>query len=513
MSAPGAALSVTSGLAARSDVAATARGGWWGFLGSLVSAVCAYLLVALVTRALGAHGSGVVFTGVAVFTILGHVCKLGADSGLVRFVSRDVATGGGRQVGALLRTALVPGAVVSTGAAALLFLFPSVATSLLPSVAPDTAVTLIRIFAVFLPAATISLILLGASQGYGTMLPFIAVEQIGKPVLRLLVAVPVVLVVPGVLSLAAAWVIPTLAGAVAAWFWLRRCRTGHTVGPSAAGAVVRNGFWAFAAPRAISSVFDISALWLGVILLSGLATSEEAGIYTAIIRVIVAGTLLQFAIRRAVAPQICRLLALGEVERACHLHRVSTRWTVLFSWPLFVLLASFPGTVLSLFGPEFVQGADALAVLCVASAINIGSGNVQTVLLMAGQSSRHLVATGAAFAVQLTVGILAVPRLGVLGAALSWGAAIVVENLLAAALVRHDPGFTTIDHGYLAAAAVGLCLTVTLALPTRLWAGDTPLGLTVGLALGMCVFGISLWRFRTPLGVRELVGVLRERVT
>ncbi|MGY1583590.1 oligosaccharide flippase family protein [Streptomyces sp. MN13] len=512
MSAPATAVSGTGGSAARSDVAATARGGWWGFLGSLVSAVCAYVLVALVTRALGAHGSGVVYTGVAVLTILSHVCKLGADTGLVRFVSRDVATGGGRRVGALLRTALVPGAVVSTVVGTLLFVTPSVATSLLPNVAPEDAVTLIRLVAVFLPAATVSLILLGASQGYGTVLPFIGVEQIGKPVLRVLIAVPVVLIAPGMLSLAAAWVIPSLAGTLAAWAWLRRYRDGAKGAAGGETAVPWRGFWTFSAPRAISSVFDISALWIGVILLSSLATSEEAGIYTAITRVIVAGMLVQQAIRRAVAPQISRLLALGEMRQAGQLHRISTRWTVLFSWPFFVLLASFPGTVLALFGPEFVQGAQALAVLCIASAINIGSGNAQTVLLMAGQSSRHLAATGAAFAVQLSVGLFAVPRLGVLGAALSWGAAIVVENLLAVALVRRA-GFTTIDRGYLAATAAGLCLTVALALPARLWAGDTPLGLTVGMVLGMCVFGISLWRFRTPLGVRELVGVLRERAT
>lgn len=514
MSASGTALSAAGGKTDRSGVAATARGGWWGFLGSTVSAVFGYILVMLVTRALGAHGSGAVFTGVAVFTILSNTCKLGADTGLVRFVSRDVATGGGRQVGALLRTAVVPGTVVSTAAAALLFLSPSTATSLLPNLAPQDAVTLVRLFALFLPLATVTLILLGATQGYGTVIPLVGVEQIGKPVLRVLIAVPVALLAPGVLSLAAAWLIPALAGVLVAWHALRRCRRtalGAPTGPDT--APTRHGFWAFAAPRAISSVFDISAVWVGVILLSSLATSEEAGIYTAVGRVVFAATLLQLAIRLAVAPEISRLLAMEEVQQACHLHRISTRWSVLFSWPLLVLLVSFPGTVLSLFGPEFVQGADALVLLCVASAVNVGVGNAQTVLLMAGKSSWHLAVTGVAFAVQLAVGLLAVPRWGALGAALSWGAAIVVENVVSAALVRRHPGFSIVDGGYLMATGAGLCLTAALVLPTRLLSGDTAIGLAVAMTTGFSVFGISLWRFRTPLGVRELVGVLRERAT
>ncbi|MGW0191204.1 oligosaccharide flippase family protein [Streptomyces sp. NPDC003362] len=515
MSASGTAVpTAAGGRAVRCGVAATARGGWWGFLGSTVNAVFGYVLVTLVTRALGAYGAGVMFTGVAVFTILCNTCKLGADTGLVRFVSRDLATSGGRQVGALLRSAVLPGAAVSTTAAALLFLSPWTATRLLPNLAPDDAVTLVRLFALVLPLATVTLILLGATQGYGTVVPFVGVEQIGKPVLRVLIAVPVALLVPGVLSLAAAWLAPSVAGAVIAWLALRRCRRTDPGRPAGTEeAVTGQGFWAFAAPRAISSVFDIGSVWVGVVLLSSMATSEEAGIYTAVGRVIVAATLLQLAIRLAVAPEISRLLAVGDLAQARHLHRVSTRWIVLFSWPLLALLTCFPGTVLSLFGPEFAQGSHALVVLCVASAVNVGVGNAQTVLLMAGRSSWHLAVTGVAFAVQLTVGVLAVPRLGVLGAALSWGAAIVVENLISAVLVRWHPGFTVVDAGYRLATATGLCCTLPLLLPARLLAGDTTVGLAVAITSGLCVFGISLWRFRTPLGVRELVGVLRERTT
>ena len=73
---------------------------------------------AVVTRGVGAAGAGAVFTGVAVFTILSNAFKLGADTGLVRFVARDLATTGGARVPALLRTAVLPGLVASTAGAA-----------------------------------------------------------------------------------------------------------------------------------------------------------------------------------------------------------------------------------------------------------------------------------------------------------------------------------------------------------------------------------------------------------
>ncbi|SEC02042.1 Membrane protein involved in the export of O-antigen and teichoic acid [Streptomyces sp. 2231.1] len=496
---------------APSGVAAAARGGWWGVAGSATSAVCAFVFVSLITRALGAQGAGAVFTGVACFTILSNACKLGADTGLVRFVSRDLALNGGRSVGGLLRTAVVPAAVAATAAALPLLLVPSVATTLLPGLRPADAVTLIRLFGLFLPVATVGLVLLGATQGHGTVVPFVGVEQIGKPALRVLIAVLLAYYSQSMLALAAAWLLPAGAGTAAAWLALRRCRAERGTAHSAMHeAVPWRVFWSFAAPRAISSVFDISAIWVGVILLSALATGTEAGVYTAIGRVVTAGTLIQLAVRLAAAPQISRLLAVGQAAEARQLHRVSTCWVVLFSWPLFILITGFPRTFLSVFGPEFVKGGPALVVLCVAAMINVAVGNAQSVLLMAGRSTWHLAITAAAFTVQLTVGVLAVPVWGVLGAAVSWGAAIIVENVASAVLIRRRLGFTTVDRGYTVALVIGLLVAVGVA-AARLLGGDTPSGLAIGLVLGLCLFGPSLWFYRTLLGVAGLVGVLRRR--
>ncbi|MER6995600.1 oligosaccharide flippase family protein [Streptomyces sp. NPDC000410] len=492
---------------------ATARGGWWGILGAGTNAVLGFALVVLVTRAVGAQGAGAVFTGVAVFTILSNTCKLGADTGLVRFVSRGLATDGGRGVGALLRAAVVPCAVASTASAVLLYTSPLLATSLLPALPPGEALALIQLFALFLPPATVSLVLLGATQGHGTVLPFVGVEQIGKPVLRVLLAVPIAILTPGVLELSAAWLAPSLAGAVAAWVALRRCRVTHGSAQRPEDPPPWREFWSFAGPRAISSIFDICAVWVGVILLSALATSEEAGVYTAIGRIVTAGTLLQLAIRLAVAPEISRLLAVGAIHQARGLHRISTRWIVLFSWPLLVLLACFPGTVLSVFGTGFDRGADALLVLCAASVVNISVGNAQTVLLMAGRSAWHLAVTGAAFTAQVVIGLLLVPRWGVMGAAISWAVAIVLENLVAAALVRDRLGFRTVDRGYRLAVVLGLCLTAVLVIPARVFMGDTVSGLAAGISLLICVFSVSSWRYRRTLGINDFVGVLRSRVT
>jgi O-antigen/teichoic acid export membrane protein len=496
-------------------VAATVRGGWFGFAGSAVNALFGFLLVAVVTRGLGAEGAGAVFAGVAAFTILSNACKLGADTALVRFVSRDLELTGGAGVPALLRTAVPPALAAGTACAALLFLSPALAVWLLPGLPAGQALAVMRLFALFLPVATVSLVLLGATRGYGSVVPFVGVEQIGKPVLRVALALPLVLLAPGVLALSAAWLAPALLGAVAAWASLRRSRAARRVGagvpdgPGEGRLVGPGEFWSFAGPRALSSVFDIAAVWIGVVLLSALGTGAEAGIYTAVGRLVTAGTLLQLAVRLAVAAQISRLLAGGLNGEAEHLHRLSTRWIVLFSWPLFTMLAAFPATVLSLFGPGFGQGAAALVVLSAACVVNVGVGNAQTVVLMAGRSTWNLATAGAGFAVQLGAGIWLAPRYGVTGAALAWGLAIVVDNTASALLVRRL-GFRTVDRGYLHAAVVAVAAAALPAFAARVLWGDTAWGALLGGAFAVCGFCAAVWRYRVPLGVGEFFRVLRK---
>lgn len=494
------------------STARTARGSWIGLLGSAVNALAGFALVTVVTHGLGASAAGAVFTGVAVFTILSNALKLGADTGLVRFVARDRVATGGARIGGLLRTAIRPALAASTAAAAALLLLPQAAHALLPSLPPGQAVTVLRMFAVFLPLTTVTLVALGATRGYGTVLPFVGTEQIGKPLLRVALAVPLVLLAPSVTTLSAAWLLPSAAGAVIAWISLRRHR--RTDAPAAPGhqpQPLSREFWAFSGPRAISSVFDITSVWIGVVLLSLLSTSYDAGVYTAVSRLITAGTLLQLAVRLAVAPQISGLLGSGADGEAHALHRLSTRWIALFSLPVFVLMAAFPHTVMTLFGGGFSAGAAALVVLCAANAVNVMVGNAQTVILMAGRSSWNLAVAAVAFTVQVGFGLALIPSFGVLGAAWSWGLSILADNLASAALVRYRLGFRTVDRGYAAAVGVGLLGVAAVAAAVRARFGDTPLGTALGCALALLCFGLAVLRWRRPLGVSAFLGTLRRR--
>lgn len=113
--------------------------------------------------------------------------------------------------------------------------------------------------------------------------------------------------------------------------------------------------------------------------------------------------------------------------------------------------------------------------------------------------------------VQLGSAVWLVPRYGVLGAAVSWGLAIVVDNGASALLARYRLGFGTVDRGYVYAALVGV---VAVALPVfamRTFLGDNVPGAFLGIVLSIGAFGAAVWRYRLPLGVGEFFGALRKR--
>ena len=89
----------TPGLGAAAVVNLTA-----GAAGALLNLVIA----AVVARHLGVAAAGTYFLVVAAFMITANVFELGADTGLVRFVSAARAVGRLEDVPALLRTAIRP---------------------------------------------------------------------------------------------------------------------------------------------------------------------------------------------------------------------------------------------------------------------------------------------------------------------------------------------------------------------------------------------------------------------
>jgi O-antigen/teichoic acid export membrane protein len=513
---PGPARPDGAGADAVREVRRSARNGLIGLAGAAVSGVCGFVLTTVIARGFGTVDSGALFTAVGLVTVLGAVCCLGADTALIWALPRRRAGAGG-DAARLLPVALLPpmllaAAVAGVGVAAA----GAVAPHLLDRAGASGA-ALIRLAFAALPVAVAMTVLLAAVRAARPIGAYVAVQFLLVPVSRPALVGAAILAggggMGGVVLGFGAWSLPLLAGAaVSAALAVRPLglRAGASLRPTRADW---RTLWGFALPRAGSAVIDASSMWMGVLLTALLAGQAQAGVFGAVGRYVLAGQLAMQGLRVAVAPQLSRLLGQGRRAEAASVYRQTTTWIIALSWPAYLLLAVFAPAFLALFGPGFAAGAPAMAVLAAAMLVNSGAGIVQTVLLMSGDSRRHLLATALGLTLNVLVGVALIPPYGALGAAISWSLGIVVENVVAAfgartALAR--PLITRSLAWTAAGAGGGAGLACALAVAV---AGRGPAGLAVALALLAAGCAALLASRRVRARLRGLAALARPRTT
>ncbi|WP_348651168.1 polysaccharide biosynthesis C-terminal domain-containing protein [Micromonospora sp. WMMD882] len=481
-----------------------------GLAGAAVNGVLGFVLTVVIVRGFGPTGSGAIFTAIGVVTIVAVLCCLGSDTALVWALPRRRAGAQG-DAARLLPVALGP-AVLCAG------LVGVVGVALAGPLAPvlfdrpgGDGPALLRLAFATLPLTVAMTVLLAAVRAVRPVTGVVAVQYGLVPLARPLFVLAAVATGAGVVAAFGGWLLPVALAVLVCLAMLVR-PLGLT-----AGARLRPGpedwrtFWGFALPRAASATIDASSMWLSVLLTSALAGQAAAGVVGAVGRYVLAGLLVMQGLRVAVAPQLSRLLGERRIGDAVLVYRRTTIMIIILSWPGYLLLGFFAPGFLSLFGPEFGAGATAMAVLCGAMLVNSGVGIVQTLLLMSGNSGRHLLAAVTGLALNVGLAVVLVPRHGVLGAAVAWTIGIVAENLLAARAARAVVGEPLLTRGLLGAGALAGGSTAVLATLGAAVAGRGVAGLALTLGLLLAGGLLLLLDRRVRRLVRSALATLRPK--
>jgi O-antigen/teichoic acid export membrane protein len=493
------------------DLRLVARQGALQFAGSLANAAFAFLLVVVAARTLGRATAGAFLVSIGAFQVLATLTVLGADVGLIRTIPRLRATGASRDIGPTLRVAIGPvavaGVLVGLG---VLVLAPTLAEALSGADPPERILPFLRALAPFIPLAAVTSAALGATRGFGTVLPSVSVELVAKPASRPVLLGAVVALGLGSTAVALSYGLPILIGAVVVLAWLGRLRARVMPGPGKPSptAELARRFWAYAAPRGVHAVVITTTLWLDVMLLSGLRTAAEAAVYTAATRFLVLGEAALHAVVSVISPQVSRLLAEHDRDGAATIYRTSTWWLMSLTWPLFLAMAAFAPLLLKLFGSGFAEGATALTVLSLASLASMAVGPAGAVLLMAGHSMLGLAVGGAGLGLNLALNLVLIPRFGLVGAAWAWATSIVLTNLAGAALLRRLEGMSAFAAGMGVVATAALATYGALGAAFRLAFGAGVISFAAYAVIATVAYGVIIYRFRGGLRL----GLMRDAI-
>ncbi|MBV9292363.1 MAG: oligosaccharide flippase family protein [Frankiales bacterium] len=477
-------------------------------VGTVVSALANLGFTVLVTRTVGRHEAGALFTATSLFVVLQITSRLGADTGATYFISRTIALGDRRKARdylTVLRRPVVTASVI--GCAGL------VAAAFAWGVRPANDVgAFLLVLALFLPAATFSDVALAASRGFGGMRSTVLLDKLLRPVTQLLLVGLAVAVGAGIL-LPLAWAIPYAVSMVLAARALRPQLRGLHRDDSDTRDTARE-FWRFTAPRALASVAQTLIQRVDIVLVAVIRGPRDAAIYTAATRFVAVVQMLNLAISQPAQPQFAGQLATGDLVAARRLYRKTTAWLVLLGWPLLLLCLVAGHLYLHVFGHGYSGSAAAtvVVILAVAMMLAFACGTVDMLLIMGGRTTWNLATTLGALVALVAVDLALIPGHGVVGAAIGWAAAIAVSNLVPLAVVHRALRLHPIGAATLCAAALTAISFAGVPALVFALAGHTTWGwAVVGVAAGGALFVAGCWAARRLLDLPELLAVVPRR--
>lgn len=496
------------------DMSVVARGGALNLAGAVVSGVLTFAFYVLVARGMSKAEVGAFFVATAVFTIVATSCQLGAHVGFIRFIPRHRVHDRGGDVRPMLAIGLLPVFAIGTVAAVVMYLGAGwLSDHASHGQNPALVRRDLQAFAVFVPVLSAFTVVIAALQGFGNMRPSVLVDKLGRTGLQVVAGV-VALAVGGSLAFVAAWAVPYLVGLLVGSAWLlrpaRRLAVSRAGQPRTERAPLAREFWSFSGPRGIASVFQVLVLWLDTVLIAILATTQEAGIYAVATRYLVVGTLAVGALLQVIGPKVSELFARGELDALFSVYQGSVAWLMAIVWPVYVTIAVFSPTLLSLFGEQYISASSVLALLAGAMLFATACGPVDVVLLMAGRSWYSVANWALALAVNVGLDVWLIPEHGMMGAAIGWTASILARNfapLLEVAILFRlhpfGPGFRRVVTFSL------LCYGVLGGL-VRLSVGTGPTALAVAALAGSTCYAVLLHRSRAALKLDLLFATVRS---
>jgi O-antigen/teichoic acid export membrane protein len=150
---------------------------------------------------------------------------------------------------------------------------------------------------------------------------------------------------------------------------------------------------------------------------------------------------VHFAVSAAVAHRFSEYHVAGDDTRLMGILGDAIRWTFWASLAATVVILAAGQLLLSLFGAQFADGYPLMFILAIGLMARAAIGPAERLLSMVGQQSACASVYATAFMLNLVLGIVLIPRLGVSGAAVSTTVALIVESALLFAVTKRRLGF------------------------------------------------------------------------
>ena len=199
-------------------------------------------------------------------------------------------------------------------------------------------------------------------------------------------------------------------------------------------------WFATSIPIFIVEGFYLLLTYVDILALEHYRSPDEVAVYYAAARLLAIVAFVYFAIAGATTHKFTQYHVAGDKERLAHFFAETTRWTFWPSLAVCAMILAFGQPLLSLFGADFTSGYVVMFILAIGMLARAAVGPAERLLNMLGERKQCAIVYAIAFAINLALCVLLIPRIGIEGAGVATSSALVAESIMLYLVARRRLG-------------------------------------------------------------------------
>jgi O-antigen/teichoic acid export membrane protein len=178
-----------------------------------------------------------------------------------------------------------------------------------------------------------------------------------------------------------------------------------------------------------------------VLVLQHFRSPNEVAVYYAAAKTLALVSFIYYSVSATTGHRFSTFHVAGDHKGLSALITQSIRWTFWPSLAATALLLLLGRPILNLFGPQFATGYPLMFILALGLLARAAIGPIERLLNMLGEQRICAMVYAGAFAVNLGLCVILIPRWGMAGAAVATASALIIESILLYIVTKRRLGF------------------------------------------------------------------------
>ncbi|MDB9281716.1 flippase [Halorubrum ezzemoulense] len=387
-------------------------------LGNIIQTLAGFLLVIVATRSLGSELYGIFTLALSITYVLLGLSNLKVYRAIDYFVPQHLADNSYSEAKGTIVSVLLLAVTGSVVGAIVIGLFSSPLAALFNE--PRLA-TLLLVLCLLLPLHSVSKVLFVSFTAIKRMDYRVSIESILLPLFKIGTVILLFFLGLEIYSLVFGYILTTALGVFVSILiiyrrvpWFSQVTAQHPV---------KRTIISYSAPLALAGIVTTLLGQIDYLLIGYFLESDSVAVYRVAFKLGTGLMIVLTAVTPIFKPMIAEVI--GDNQQVVSRYRLATRWITILTVPVFATLVLAPKVYLGLlFTTEFAVGWPVVIILAVGYLINALSGPEGMILEGLGYTRITFLNSVLMLAVNVGLGILLIPRFGIVGAAIATAASV-----------------------------------------------------------------------------------------